>query len=212
MKKVAIFGTSGFASEVADICTDLNIEKLVFLAPPGAPSASQNGIAIVSEDHISELQKEGYVFSLGVSDPKLKKKIAQKYLHLNFVNLIHPSATFGRQQREKLNSCRGLVVAAGVRFMSGIAVEDFVAISLNATIGHDSILRSFVSIMPGANISGNVEMEESVYVGSGAVLLQGTEAQKLKLGANVIVGAGAVVNKSFEGPGTVVGVPAKRIK
>ncbi len=212
MKKVAIFGTSGFASEVADICADLNVEKIIFLAPPGAASGSHDGIEIISEDHISELQKEGYVFSLGVSEPKLKKKIAQKFSHLNFVNLLHPTATFGRGQKEKLQPCRGLIVAAGARFMSGIVVEDFVAVSLNATVGHDTTLKSFVSIMPGANISGNVAMDESVYIGSGAVVLQGTEKQKLSLGAGVVVGAGAVVTKSFEGPGTIVGVPAQRIK
>lgn len=212
MNKIAIFGTSGFASEVADVCWDLGVKDLLYLTPPGAPTGSQNGISVVSEEGVEDLVREGYTFALGVSDPKLKKKIFSKNSHLNFVNLLHPSATFGRGQKEKILAAKGVVVAAGVRFMSGISVGDFVAVSLNATIGHDSILSPYVSIMPGANISGNVALAEGVYIGSGAVVLQGNENEKLSLGTGLIVGAGAVVNKSCSGPGTVVGVPAKKIK
>jgi serine acetyltransferase len=84
-------------------------------------------------------------------------------------------------------------------------VKDFVIINLNSTIGHDSRIGSFTSIMPGAHISGNVTVGDQVLIGTGAVILQ-----NLVLADNVKVGAGAVVTKDIREIQTVVGIPAKK--
>ena len=75
------------------------------------------------------------------------------------------------------------------------------------TVGHDSIIRAYSSIMPGVNVSGEVILGEKSYIGTGAKIINLVE-----IGENVVVGAGAVVSKSFPGNCTVVGVPAKVIK
>ncbi|XGC82254.1 sugar O-acyltransferase [Bdellovibrio bacteriovorus] len=211
--KIGIFGTSGFATEVADVCDSLAIQDIVFISSEvSSEGAAKNGIPVVSESKVPDLQKQGYEFAIGIANPQIKEKISAKYTDLKFVNLIHPAASFGRNQRKELDKCKGLVVGAGVRFMSNIKVGDFVCISLNATIGHDSVLESYISIMPGAHISGNVVIKSKAYIGSGAVVLQGNDSQKLILGGSLKVGAGAVVTQSFENEGTVVGVPAAKIK
>ena len=61
--------------------------------------------------------------------------------------------------------------------------------------------------MPSVNISGEVKIEEGVYVGTGAKIIN-----QLEIGKNTIVGAGAVVAKSLPADCTAVGVPAKPIK
>jgi len=61
--------------------------------------------------------------------------------------------------------------------------------------------------MPSVNISGEVELEKGVYIGTGAKIIN-----QLKIEENVIVGAGAVVSKSLPKNCTAVGVPAKPIK
>lgn len=212
MNKIAIFGCSGFASEIVDICDALQIEEVLFLSEKELLSNNINGISVVSEKHVYRLVEEGFKFSIGVAEPSLRKKISQKYTGLTFVNLIHPSVTFGRLQRDNIAKCQGLTIAAGARFMSGIDIGDFVVVSLNATIGHDCRIESFVSVMPGANVSGNVWLGEEVFIGSGAVILQGSEQEKLYLSKSLIVGAGAVVTKSFSDAGVVVGVPARVVK
>jgi len=58
--------------------------------------------------------------------------------------------------------------------------------------------------MPTANISGEVLMEECIYVGTGAKIIN-----QVAIGANSIIGAGAVVINSIPCNSTAVGVPAK---
>jgi UDP-3-O-[3-hydroxymyristoyl] glucosamine N-acyltransferase len=147
-----------------------------------------------------------------VAEPRLRKRLADTYHDLPFANLIHPDTSFGRSQKQRLESSKGLVLGAGTRFMNSICIESFVVISLNCTIGHDVELGSYVSIMPGVNISGNVVLDEGCYIGSGAVVLQGQPNDKLSLGRYTIVGAGAVVTKSHNDEQVLVGIPAKALK
>ncbi len=213
MRKIAIFGTGGFALEVADICDSLSVANIILLANSETHEKTVAGLEVCHENRIDELKQAGCQFAIGVANPEIRKKIVMQYPDLDYPALIHPSATFGRLQKEAANSSRGLILAAGVRMMNSIDIGAFVAVSLNATIGHDCVIGDYVSIMPGVNISGNVILDECCYIGSGAVVLQGDSRKKLRLEQRVTVGAGSVVTKSVSSGLTVYGVPAhpKRI-
>ena len=75
------------------------------------------------------------------------------------------------------------------------------------TVGHDTSIGDYCSFMPSVNISGEVHIEEKVYVGTGAKIIN-----RLSIGKATIVGAGAVVSKSLPENCTAVGIPAKPIK
>ena len=85
-------------------------------------------------------------------------------------------------------------------------IGDHVQINTNSTIGHDSKLMDFVTLSPGAHISGNVLLNLGCYVGTGANIIE-----KLIIGEWSIIGAGATVIRDVEPNTTVVGVPAKII-
>ncbi len=208
MKKIAIFGCSGFAKEIADIAIDQGFEEVVYIVPAEADKLNSN---MKSESEIEQLD-ESFVFAIGAGEPKLRKKIFNKFSTLNYINLIHSSATFGHKQLQQLEQKVGLVICAGVRFTNSIEVGDFSVFNLNATVGHDSQIGEFVSCMPGCNISGNVKLSNGVYVGTGATILQGkTVAQPMIVEENSVVGAGAVVTKPVNKNTTVVGSPARAI-
>ena len=80
-------------------------------------------------------------------------------------------------------------------------------INLDCTIGHDADIEDFVTIYPSVNVSGNVLVGQCTELGTGMQIIQGKT-----ITANSIVGAGAVVVKNIEEPGTYVGSPAKKIK
>jgi len=209
MQKIAIFGTGGFAFEIADICDSLSVANILLLTNSEIHEKTVAGLEIYHENRIDELKQAGYQFAIGVSNPEIRKKIVMRYPDLDYPALIHPSATFGRLQKEAANSSRGLILAAGVRMMNSIDIGAFVAVSLNSTIGHDCVIGDYVSIMPGVNISGNVMLDECCYIGSGAVILQGDSDNRLQIGEGVTVGAGSVVTKSVSSGFTVYGVPAR---
>ncbi len=88
-----------------------------------------------------------------------------------------------------------------------IELEDFIILNLLCTVGHDTIIKSYSSFMPSVNVSGEVVINDGVYVGTGAKIIN-----LLEIGENTIVGAGAVVSKSLPANCTAVGIPAKPIK
>jgi len=57
--------------------------------------------------------------------------------------------------------------------------------------------------------NGNVVIEDHAYIGTGAVLRQGTPDKPLVIGRGAIVGMGAVVTKDVPAGTTVVGNPAR---
>lgn len=210
-KSIAIFGTSGAALEIADICFALGYETIVLLEKTAVKKFKINNLDVLTEDQISDLVKQRFNFAIGISDPERRERVTREHPDLKFPNLIHPRSSFGINQLESLHVKRGNVVAAGAAFMSNTQMGNFGFFSLNCTIGHDCIIADFVSVMPGANVSGNVRIAKKAFIGSGCVVLQGSNEQKLVIGEGAIIGAGAVVTKSVATNRTVVGVPAREV-
>ncbi len=212
IKKIAIFGTSGFAYEVADIAYALGITDIVLLSKEDIDGNLDSRINILPESKVKELSQCGYEFAIGVGEPSVRKKIYIKYSYLTFPNLIHPNATLGYGQKEKFKKTLGNIIAPGVVFTNNIVVGNFGIFNLNCTVGHDCIIGDYVSVMPSVNVSGNVQIKDSVFIGVGAVILQGSLENKVILGVNSLVGAASLVTKNVEDNFTVFGVPAKPIK
>lgn len=78
---------------------------------------------------------------------------------------------------------------------------------MSCIVGHDTVVGAFSSFMPSVNISGEVEIGESVYGGTGAKIIN-----QLEVGENTIIGAGAVVAKSLPPSCTAVGIPVTPVK
>ncbi|MGH7625559.1 MAG: hypothetical protein ACREOJ_09600 [Gemmatimonadaceae bacterium] len=103
----------------------------------------------------------------------------------------------------------GTIVCAGCILTVNIAIGRHVHLNLDCTIGHDAVLEDFVTLAPGVHVSGCVKIERGAYLGTGAVVINGTQVRPLVVGAGAIVGAGAVVTKNVSPGVTVVGVPAR---
>ena len=101
----------------------------------------------------------------------------------------------------------GSIICAGTILTTDIKIGRHVILNLCCTVGHDSLIGDFCSFMPAVNISGEVNIGEGVYVGTGAKIIN-----QLEIGEETIVGAGAVVAKSLPAKCTAVGIPAKPIR
>lgn len=213
MDKVAIIGSSGFGREVRDVCVALGARELRFLEK--APfEAEVDGIQVIEDtiEAVAELVSDGWRLAIGIGTPSLRKSIYENYSEFPFVTLIHPSTTFGVGQRELVERSQGSIVTAGVRMTNNIRFGNQVVVNLNSTIGHDSIMGNYCAIMPGVNVSGNVELKDSVYLGTGAAIVNGENDRLLTIGAGATVGAGAVVVRDVPPGETVVGVPARTLQ
>lgn len=211
MKTLGLFGTSGFARETNDIANELGFRTVYIARDETELDAWTWPGEIMLESDVG--RHRDMQFAIGIGENATRKKVAQRFGHeLRFVNLIHPSASFGKGQRDAIDAKRGVIICAGVRFTNNIRVGNFTIFNLNATIGHDAIIDDFVSVSPGVNISGNVQIGTLCWVGTGAAVNQGTDEAKLAIGSDTVIGSGSVVVKDCEPHAIYVGIPAKRIK
>lgn len=209
--KVAVFGASGFSREVADIIMKYGDNEIVFIDLYSTLNTCF-GFPIVPERNIPRLEDQGFLFVIGLGNNEKRKNIYEKFKHLQYPNIIHESASMGFEQHEALRSKKGNIITAGVRFTNKVQMGNFGIFNLNCTIGHDCIIKNFVNIAPGSNISGNVCLEEGVYIGTNSTILQGKSIEnKMSIGRFATVGAGAIVTKDVSGFSTVVGMPARPI-
>lgn len=210
-RRIGIFGTSGMASECGDIALALGLEPVYVARATSDMQALNYHKNVILEQDIRHYKDMPYV--IGIAEAGIRKSIFERFRdQLKFTNLIHPSATFGLAQREVIESCRGAIVAAGARLTSSISVGDFCIFNQNVTVAHGCIIASFVHVAPGANVSGNVNLQDACWIGAGAIINQGNITRKLVVGVNTVVGSGAVVTHDCEPDAVYVGVPAKRIK
>ncbi|MEB3097114.1 acetyltransferase [Achromobacter sp. D10] len=209
--KVGVFGFSGWAREIGDIALAIGLSPVYVVRDKGEATGADDRFDIILEADV--LNHAEMDFVIGIGDGAIRKKVYDRFKDkLTFRNLIHPHASFGHGQLDRINQSKGVVVCAGVRMTNNIEVGNFSLFNLNATVGHDCIIEEFSAVSPGACVSGNVHIEQAVWIGTGATINQGTPDQKLVIGAGSMIGSGAVVVKSCEPGGTYVGIPAKRIK
>ncbi len=152
-------------------------------------------------------------FVIGIGDNLVRQGIAKRFANrIRFLNLIHPSATFGYGQRQGIESKQGVIVCAGVHFTNNIQIGNFSVFNLGSTISHDVVIDDFVFVASGVHISGNVYIASHSWIGPGVVVNQGSNEQKLEIGSGAVIGYGAVVLKNCEPNSVYVGVPARRVK
>lgn len=212
MKDIAVFGAGGFGREVLTIIKAINsIEpkyNILGFFDDGEPVGKiVNGYPVLGG--IGDLQKwdDEICVVVAIGGPAVKKKIVETISNVNveFPTLIHPHAIIG--DCELVDIGKGCIICAGSIITVNVRIGDFVILNLGCTVGHDTCIGDYASFMPSVNISGEVNIENGVYVGTGAKIIN-----RLAIGNNTVVGAGAVVIKTLPENCTAVGVPAKVVK
>lgn len=210
MKKIAIIGAGGFGREVKMLIEQINEENkqydIIGFYDDKHFDGNINGIPYLGKiDNLNSVSKNLSI-AISIADPHIKRDILKiiKNDKIDFPNLIHPSVLIGS---DEVILGKGNIICAGVIITVNVEISDFVILNLSCTVGHDTNIGRFSSFMPGVNISGEVDIKEGVYVGTGAKIIN-----LIEIGEYTIIGAGAVVAKTLPANCTAVGIPAKPIK
>ena len=122
---------------------------------------------------------------------------------IKFPVLIHPSVIISN----KVEIGEGSIFCAGNIITTNIRIGKHVVVNLDCTIGHDAIINDYCSFMPSVNISGDTEIGECSFFGTGSLIIN-----QRKVGENVTIGAGSSVIKNIPDNCTAIGNPAKSVK
>lgn len=210
MKDLVIVGAGGFGREVAWLVEEINeVSKewnLIGFIDENKEMHETliNGYEVLGG--IDWLKDKDIYYVCAIGNSKIRKDIVEKInkFQVKAATIIHPSVLMNKKYVEV---GEGSIICASSILTVNIKLGKHVILNLDCTVGHDAILKDFVTVYPSVNISGNCRINECVELGTGTQIIQG----KI-IGDNTILGAGSVVVRDIEANKTAVGVPAKCIK
>jgi len=211
-KQIAIYGGGGFAREVAWLIESCNESKKFYEVvsfiddSEAAQGGELNGIPVVSLETARLRYPDARIVG-AVGTPRTRQIVMEKAAAAGFLceTIIHPRVECSKWVKIGL----GTLICAGNILTTNITLGQHVQLNIDCTVGHDVIMGDFTSVAPGVHVSGWVHFGKRVYVGTGAVIINGTENKPITIGDDAVIGAGACVTKSVSAGTTVVGVPAK---
>jgi len=116
------------------------------------------------------------------------------------VAVVHPAAFVARN----CSLGKGCQVLPHATLCAEVRLGEACIINTAASVDHESVLGRGVHVAPGARLAGCVSVGDCSLIGVGAVVLP-----RVKIGADVIVGAGSVVTKDVPDGVVAFGNPAR---
>jgi len=204
-KRVVILGAGGHAKVVCDVLCLSGYRVIGFLDDDPLLGGSQLlGLPILgTTERVADLDVDAAI--VGIGDNRLRQAFYERLRTqgVPLINAIHPSAVIARDVQ--LGS--GLAVAANVVVNPGSRIGDNVILNTASSVDHDCLIEEHVHIAPGARLCGGVRVGRGTLIGVGACVIP-----YKTIGAEVVVGGGAVVTMDLPDRVTAVGVPARIIK
>jgi len=210
----AIVGTGGFGREIMPLAKIMlesqleeNTAELVFVNENIIDSVYCNNYKVISKaDFLSHPAKTKY-FNIAIANYEIRKKIAEELLALglNSFNIIAHNATI----LDNNNIASGAILCNNTIITSNANIGKFFHANIYSYIAHDCIIGDYVTFAPSVHCNGLVVIENYAYLGTGAIIRQGSKERPIVIGEGAIVGMGAVITKSVPAYTTVVGNPAR---
>lgn len=204
---IAVYGFSGMGREVMPLVrAQYGAGADLFYVDDGPMAGSGN---VLSFDAFKALPHRRKFATIAIANSAIRQKLARRCAQagIDFLDVRAANA----------------VVLDNVVLGEGSLLCSFAHVTCDVTIGrhfhgnfhsyvaHDCVIGDYVTFGPGAKCNGNVHIGDHAYIGSGAVLKQGTPDAPRRIGRGAVVGMGAVVTRDVPDGATVVGNPARPI-
>jgi sugar O-acyltransferase (sialic acid O-acetyltransferase NeuD family) len=216
MKLYGIVGAGGLGRGVMVLAEHLmgqwhddeKNSELVFVVENDFPIQQKviNGHRVLSMDEFLSATVSERRFNIAIANTKARERIASSIPS----DLARPFSITASNH----------VSLYGISVGDGAILRHFTYIGSNARIGkffiseiysyvsHDCVIGDFVTFAARVMCNGYVIVEDRAYIGTGAIIKDGTD-KPMVIGRDAVVGMGAVVTKSVPPGVTVVGNPAK---
>ncbi len=201
---VIVWGTGGHARVVSEIIeltdgyevagyVDDFAESETFLDRP--IFGGRDRLPDLLSDELSE-------FVVAIGNCKVRLEALRHGLSLGFRSRVwaHPGSCVSAHTKIGPGTviCPGAVVCTHAELGAACIVNTM------ASVDHDCRLADGVHVCPGAHLAGDVHIGERSWIGIGSSVVEGK-----KIGSDVLIGAGSVVNRSIPDGVKAWGTPAR---
>lgn len=153
---------------------------------------------------LSKLDPEKHEVMIAIADSKSRFDIAQRLPKgIKFFTFIHPTSLI----MDNVEIGEGSFIGCYSILTTNIKIGTHSILNRANHIGHDCQIGNFFSAMPGVIVSGNVTIQDLVYIGTNSSI-----KEKIKICDLTTIGLNSGVVKDINKPGVYVGTPAIKIK
>lgn len=209
-KLIGVYGASGFGKEVMPLVraqfTELNKEHFVFI-DDGQANTDLNGYQVLSYTDFINNSKTDKRVTIAIANSQVREKLVAR-LDQDSVQHLEIQAA-NTVILDEVEMGEGSLLCPFTCITSNIKIGKFFHANIYSYVAHDCVIGDYVTFAPGVKCNGNIHIHDHAYIGTGAVIKQGTPEKPLVIGKGAVVGMGAVVTKSVPAGVTVVGNPAR---
>jgi sugar O-acyltransferase (sialic acid O-acetyltransferase NeuD family) len=210
-KLFAVYGASGFGKEVMPVLREQltrenNTTNSLYFIDDNSEHADVSGVPVCNYQQFYNMDAQEKYVTIAIANSQVRQKLTEKCVQDN-ISIVSVKAS-------------NVVIMDDVAISDGVILSPFVTLTSNiqiglsfqaniySYIGHDCIIGDYVTFAPAVKCNGNVIVKDHAYIGTGAIIKQGTPDKPLVIGAGAVVAAGAFVNKDIPDGMTVFGSPA----
>ena len=207
---IGVYGASGFGKEVMPLVRQqfptLNKDNFVFI-DDGQAGATLNDYAVLGYAEFLSKPSVHKAVTIAIANSQVREKLVKRLTedHVQHLDIQAANTVI----LDEVEIGEGSLLCPFTCLTSNIKIGKFFHANIYSYIAHDCVIGDYVTFAPGVKCNGNIHIQDHAYIGTGAVIKQGTPDKPLVIGKGAIIGMGAVVTKSVPAGVTVVGNPAR---
>ena len=207
---IGVYGASGFGKEVMPLVRQqfptLAKENFIFI-DDGKVGTHLNGYSVLTYTDFIKQPVSNKLVTIAIANSSVREKLVTQ---LNQDNIQHLSIQASNTVvLDEVEIGEGSLLCPFTCLTSNIKIGKFFHANIYSYVAHDCVIGDYVTFAPGVKCNGNIHIEDHAYIGTGAIIKQGTPDKPLVIGKCAVIGMGAVVTKSIPAGVTVVGNPAR---
>lgn len=209
---IGVYGASGFGRQIMPLVKTqyphLGISCFVFI-DDNSESIELNGHKVLTYDEFLQHPSSNKEATIAIANSQIRELLSNRLVADNIKNITVSSKTVIVLDDDTVEISEGSILCSHVCLKVNIKIGRFFHANTYSYISHDCIIGDYVTFGPRVSCNGNIHIHDHAYIGTGAVIKQGTPDKPLIIGKGAIVGMGAVVTKDVPAGTVVVGNPAR---
>lgn len=204
---IGIYGASGFGREVLPLVREQYVNAQFCFIDDGSEESELNGCPVYTYQQYLELPQAVKSVVFAIANSKIREALEAKCKQ-DSLKIISVKAS-NSIVLDEVDIGEGAVLCHFTQLTSNIKIGKQFHANIYSYVAHDCVIGDYVTFAPKVQCNGNVHIENHAYIGTGAIIKQGTPKRPLVIGEGAVVGMGAVVTKSVAPGVTVIGNPAR---